>query len=138
VIQEYFGRARYYSSDYSGSDRLLVAVTCRIEVVTLRALLDTASEWCVLPWETAQTLGYSYHSAEHAVQLSTRLGAIDGWLERIPLVLSAEEGRTLDVEATWFISEDWPGPPVLGWKGCLERIRFGLDPSEESFYFAEL
>ena len=42
------------------------------------------------------------------------------------------------VAGTWFVSEDWPGPNVLGWKGCLERMRFALDPSDESFYFAEL
>jgi hypothetical protein len=33
---------------------------------------------------------------------------------------------------------EWPGPMVLGWKGCLERIRFGFDPNVESFYFADL
>jgi hypothetical protein len=27
---------------------------------------------------------------------------------------------------------------LLGWRGCLERIRFALDPNEERFYFAEL
>ena len=30
----------------------------------------------------------------------------------------------------------WPGPIVIGWKGCIERMRFGIDPFEECFYFA--
>jgi len=47
----------------------------------------------------------------------------------------ATEGQPLLVEATWFVSPDWPGPLVLGWKGCLERFRFALDPNEERFYF---
>ena len=59
-------------------------------------------------------------------------------MERIPVRFAAEEGNSLEVEATWFLSEDWIGPPVIGWKGCLERIRFALDPAEEPFYFADL
>ncbi|MBI4531612.1 MAG: hypothetical protein HY709_08815, partial [Candidatus Latescibacteria bacterium] len=47
----------------------------------------------------------------------------------------AEEGENVEVEATWFISPDWPGPIVIGWKGCLERLRFAVDPSEDTFYF---
>jgi hypothetical protein len=27
---------------------------------------------------------------------------------------------------------------VLGWKGCLERIRWAIDPAEEIFYFGSL
>ena len=50
----------------------------------------------------------------------------------------ATEGDNVVVEATWFISEDWPGPAVIGWKGCLERFRFALDPSDDSFYFGSL
>jgi hypothetical protein len=68
-------------------------------------------------------------------RLLTRFGTFAGDLERIPLHLPAEEGELLTVDATWFVCEDWPGPTVLGWKGCLERIRFAFDPSEETFYF---
>jgi hypothetical protein len=32
--------------------------------------------------------------------------------------------------------EKWPGlPAVLGLEGCLERIRFALDTSDETLYF---
>lgn len=72
------------------------------------------------------------------VRLSTRFGIISGWTERIPLLLPAEAGDDAEIDATWFISEDWLGPLVIGWKGCLERIRFALDPAEDSFYFAGL
>jgi hypothetical protein len=50
---------------------------------------------------------------------------------------TSNQGR---IEATWFISPDWPGPLVLGWKGCLERLRFALDPTpeEEWFYFGPI
>jgi hypothetical protein len=53
-----------------------------------------------------------------------------------PSGLPATEGQALDIEATFFISPDWPGPPVLGWRGGLERFRIALDPFEEWMYFA--
>jgi hypothetical protein len=115
-----------------------VAAGCVVGDRRIDALIDTASQWCVLPAKIAADLGYEAEIEESVTWLHTRFGAISGSLVRIPLLFRAEEGGDLTVEATWFISEDWPGPPVLGWKGCLERICFALDPGEESFYFAEL
>jgi hypothetical protein len=101
------------------------------------ALLDTASHWCVLPPATAITLECDL-DAPGDTHLLTRFGRLTGQLVRLPTVLVAEEGENVEIEATWFISGDWPGPMVLGWKGCLERVRFGFDPGSETFYFAEL
>jgi hypothetical protein len=43
------------------------------------------------------------------------------------------------MESTVFVSEDWPGPIVLGFRGFLEKLRIALDPgvrhSEQLFYF---
>lgn len=102
------------------------------------ALIDTGSQWCLLPADLAADLGYEGRIEDSDTRLHTRFGVISGRLVRIPLLFRAEEGGDVSTEATWFVSADWPGPPVLGWKGCLERIRFALDPAEESFYFAEL
>jgi hypothetical protein len=44
----------------------------------------------------------------------------------------------MEVDATWFIASDWPGPMVIGWRGCLERMRFALDPGHDTFFFDEL
>jgi hypothetical protein len=70
--------------------------------------------------------------------MSTRLGTFEGWLERIELQFPAVLGEPLSLDATWFVCEDWPGPMVFGWKGCLERLRSALDPSEDAFYFGAL
>jgi len=70
--------------------------------------------------------------------LLTRFGRLTGNLLRFRTFLVASEGESVEIEATWFVCTDWPGPMVLGWRGCLERIRFGFDPGEEIFYFAEL
>lgn len=44
----------------------------------------------------------------------------------------------MTIEATCFTSPDWLGPNVLGWKGCLERLRFAVDPGDESFFVGRL
>jgi hypothetical protein len=138
--QTYRARLRYISDYDDGRHHFIVAIECRVESLSFRTLLDTASQWCVLPPETAQTLGFDMglSPVETPVQLSARFGTLAGRLERIPLHFSGAEGDEIEVEATWFISADWPGPAVIGWKGCLERIRFALDPSDDSFYFGNL
>jgi hypothetical protein len=136
LSQVYTGRAGYAADYMEGPFQLSVAVECLVGELAVNALLDTGSQWCVLPAEIAVTLDETSGSDEPTERLSTRLGTFAGRLVRIPLALVAEDGETVDVDATWFVSPDWPGPAVIGWKGCLERIRFALDPTLEQFYFA--
>jgi hypothetical protein len=75
---------------------------------------------------------------DHACTGGAYYLVLSGRLERVPLSFVADIGVPLDVEASCFVSEEWPGPMVIGWKGCLDWIRFALDPSEDAFYFAEL
>ncbi len=58
-----------------------------------------------------------------------------GALYREALRISADEGEPLDVEATVFVSPDWPGPSFIGYQGLLQRIRFAVDPETNLFYF---
>ena len=104
----------------------------------VRALLDTGSEWCIAPAALALDADYEAEPNPLVPRLYTRFGMLEGRLERITIVFPAEEGLDLDVPATCFFSPDWPGPMVIGWKGCLERMRFALDPGEEAFYFGPL
>jgi hypothetical protein len=134
------GKASYYSDYEEGPDRLFVAVTCLVADYPdpLRALLDTGSEWCLLPSRVSRAVGYDLTPDDVVPPLLTRFGRIFGQLERIPIQFVAEEGIALQIDATCFLSPDWPGPMVIGWKGGLERIRIALDPGEEAFYFASL
>jgi hypothetical protein len=100
------------------------------------ALVDTASQWCILPPPVALDLGYDLET-ERDARLHTRFGVLSGELIRLAVLFVADEGEPAEVEATWFLSPDWPGPIVIGWKGCLERMRFAFDPRENEFYFAE-
>jgi len=140
LSQSYRGRSRYRSDYVHGLDQLLVAVTCRAEgsADVIPALLDTGAEWCVAAPALAAAFGWSDGERIADATLSTRFGSMEGYLARVSLLLPALEGSDVRVEATCFIAEHWPGPLVIGWKGCLERIRFALDPVDESFYFADL
>jgi hypothetical protein len=139
VTQEYTGSSPYFADLDEGSSLLLVAIACFIEDLSQRAyaLLDTASPWCILPPSVAARLQLDLADGEEATPLSTRFGTLAGRLHRVSLTFDASEGRPLTIQATCFVSPDWPGPMVIGWKGCLERIRFGFDTTTELFYYAE-
>lgn len=138
MIQQYDGRAGYRSSETGPTGDLIVAVLCQLSATRgdETALLDTASQWCVLPPDIAADLGISTES-DGNTRLHTRFGTLSGELIRFPVRFPADEGKPAEVEATWFLSPDWPGPLVIGWTGCLERMRFAFDPREGDFYFAE-
>lgn len=138
--QDYRGWLNYYLDQTVGPFELLVAVPCHLNQSPDRvdALLDTAAEWCVTSERFAELVGFPSSSAGDRIQMSTRFGVIEGSMERISITFPAEIGENLTVDATWFVSSDWTGPAVLGWRGLLERVRFGIDPTTEKFYFAEL
>jgi hypothetical protein len=138
VNQEYTGRLLYTPDFDAGAFRLLVAVPCRVEgfVDRVYALVDTAGEWCVLPPHVCAELGIELIEGDGDTFLSTRFGLMQGRLERIAVTLDAVEGDPLTIDATCFVSADWPGPMVIGWRGYLERINFGFNNTEEAFYFA--
>ena len=139
LTQVYTGRTRYLARHEVGPHTLLVAISCSPGDLPGGgvALLDTAAEWCVLPRPLAEELGVA-DGAGPAIRLNTRFGTFHGTLERLPVRFLAATGESVIVEATWFVSPEWPGPVVLGWVGCLQRVRFALDPAGEDFYFASL
>lgn len=106
--------------------------------VTFLGQLDTGAAFSILAPEIAAELGIVGDRGTE-IPLSTRLGHLQGRLCRIPLTLVADEGTSLDVEATILIPtevpEGWPRGIFLGYTGLLDRIRFALDPQKNHFYF---
>lgn len=86
----------------------------------------------------AQTLARSFIPLQGQVSLSTRLGVVRGALYRGVVTIPADEGDSLDVEATVFVSPDWQGPSFVGYQGLLQRIRFAVDPEMNLFYFGRI
>lgn len=98
------------------------------------ALLDTGASWSVLNVEVAEELELlNAHGTPLA--MSTRLGRIEGKLVRTAATLVAEDGDSVGVDATVFVSHEWRQPTIIGYSGLLERIRFAIDPDTKSFVF---
>ena len=107
---------------------LLIPVLC---------VLDTAAPWCILKPHIGNLIANELEEVPGSVRLSTRLGVFEGKLYRGWLTLLAEEGESLDMEATFFLSPEWRGSNFLGYQGALERIRFAVDPRANLFYFGD-
>ncbi len=108
-----------------------MAVRCKLPGVPgiEMALLDTGAQWSMIGGELARILlGSIEITNDKPPAMQTRKGRMQGKMGRLTITLVAEEGRHLDVDATVMLSEDWPGPVVLGYRGLLERARLALDP----------
>jgi hypothetical protein len=130
------GSARFEESLDVDGHTLIVAVSCRFSGLSgeVQALLDTGAQWSILGGEMARALlegGREAHEeASGDVSISTRYGLLTGRLHLIEVTLLADQGDALLVQSTVLLLPNWPGPPVLGYGGFLERIRIGLDPGD--------
>jgi hypothetical protein len=130
----------HYFPDYAADDSLLIAIRCRFgaESEEQMALLDTAAPWSICKKEVADIIGISKEADGLMDEsLSTRYGKIRGFLARCEMALITEFGQQLNANGTCFISDEWLGPNVIGWKGCLERIRFAIDPSVNIIFYGQ-
>lgn len=85
----------YYQSDREQEDHtLLVAVPCRVGSISrpVFALLDTASEWCVLPHDLAVELAAELELLPVPSSLHTRFGLLRGTLGRLTIRFDAADG----------------------------------------------
>ena len=122
--------------EITGSEaRILVPLALDLISRTVLAVVDTAAPWCILEPEVGSHLKRVVSPSQEQAVLSTRLGTLKGSLYRVPLTLPADEGESLDLEATVFLSPDWRGPNFIGYQGLLQRIRFAVDPETNLFYF---
>jgi hypothetical protein len=98
------------------------------------AQLDTGAPWSILEVQIAEEVGL-FGGQGQPIPLQTRFGRIDGYLERTKITILADEGDSVDIEATVFVSKEWPAGSFLGYAGLLERVRFAVDPQQNFFYF---
>jgi hypothetical protein len=115
--------------------RIVIPVTLESVEEPVLAVVDTAAPWCVFEPIVAKTLARNLLPLQRHVSLSTRLGVIRGALYRVAITIEADEGNSLNLEGTVFLSPDWPGPNFIGYQGLLQRIRFAVDPETNLFYF---
>ena len=107
-----------------------------LDNVVFFALLDTGAAWSMLDAEIAENLNLLNRDGEPKT-VKTWHGDIRGRLERVSLRLHADEGDSLDFEATFLISPDWRFGTFLGYGGLLQHIRFAIDATHNDFYFGK-
>jgi len=129
---------RYPGEEYSA--RVVLPVTVE-GCLSVPAIVDTGAPWCVIDPEIARRVGTAVRAGyEPAKRLMVRGTLYEGRLLRMGISLEAEQGDSLEIDATVFVpmlspSDPWPHPNFVGLDGFLNRIRFAVDPGENAFYF---
>jgi len=120
-----------------------IIVTVQIEGIRTQTVVDTGGVYLVCDPEMAALLNLDPTSGLGTTKLNIRGHKVPGTLHRLSLTLLAEEGQSLELEATAFVphlqpAEQWNLPSFMGLTGCLERLRFAVDPATDTFYFGAL
>jgi len=133
----------YYEDYYPGQEqavRVVLPVTLAGRL-TVYAIVDTGSPWCILEPDLVALLGTAVQASyTPGEKLMIRGTLYAGRLLRMGISLRAETGTALEVDATVFVptltpGDTWPHPNFIGLDGFLNRIRFAIDPTENAFYF---
>lgn len=134
--------------DYApaGDDRTpRILLQVEFESIRATAVVDTGAPYVICAPVIAQLLRLDPTAALEQITIQIRGVRIRGNLHRLTLSFPAGEGNPLSVDSTVFVPDeqnnavDWGHlPSFIGLTGCLERVRFAVDPTSESFFFGPL
>jgi hypothetical protein len=118
--------------------RLIISIS--IGGFQTQAVVDTGGVYLVCDPEIADLLGLSPVTSLGYDTLIIRGYKYEGWLQRMPIEILANQGESLQLDVTTFFpalapGQTWLFPSFLGLQGCLEFFRFAVDPGENAFYF---
>ncbi len=131
------GRVHFLDEDpevEKGTSKIYVTIEPQDFGFPILAQVDTGAPWSILRRDVAEVMELLDGQGE-SKRLQTPLGLIDGHLKRITITLLADEGESIDIAATVFVSKNWSAGNFLGYGGLLERVRFAVDPIQNHFYF---
>jgi hypothetical protein len=128
---------------YEGFPRIILHVL--IGGIETAGFVDTGGVYVLCSPAIARRLQLYPEDGLGAIRLLFRGVSYFGYLHRVPLTFLPERGAPLTIEVTAFVPQlpagaIWPEefPCILGMSGCLERLRFAIDPFSDTFYFGEL
>jgi hypothetical protein len=131
------GRTRFLDEDstaYEGTAKIFVKIEPSNLGFYVLAQLDTGCPWSILNPTIADAMKLTDEEGQPE-KLNTRFGIVDGQLKRTRVTILADDGDSIEVEATVFVPTEWSAGNFLGYGGLLERVRFAVDPQENFFYF---
>lgn len=121
---------------------LRIFVPIQIDNLPTEAMIDTGGIYLICNPEIARRLELDPKDRLENEEVWIRGERVRGTLHRCFLTLLAEKGCNVQLEATVFAPQSesqmlWDLPPIMGFQGCLERMRFAVDPTpgRETFYF---
>jgi hypothetical protein len=120
-----------------------IFLTVQFDGFQTEAVLDTGGVYFIVHPELAEGLALDHGNALYVGDMGIRGFKYRGYIHRLNLTLLATNGTSLEIEATAFIpeltqSQIWALPSFLGLFGCLERMRFAVDPGTDTFFFGSL
>jgi hypothetical protein len=122
------------------TNRIILPV--EIEGHRTTAVIDTGAPYVICEPRLARLEGFDLVEPLERITMLIRGMYLPGSIIRLSVTLMAERGDDLTVDATAFVPEQeerWENlPSFIGLSGFLERIRFALDPSTDTFYFGQL
>jgi hypothetical protein len=131
----------HYPEDKNQNRIVLTIAPEKAKDAPIKMIVDTGAPWCILDPELAETWDLLSESDNAPItNLNIRGELRWGSLIRANVILHAENGEDLTVDATLFVpfvepDEVWNYPNFLGLSGFLGRFRFAVDASENAFYF---
>lgn len=107
--------------------------------IPIQAVLDTGAPYAILDPAIAEAVGFTSEQAIDRTKMLIRGMRLEGALTRVSITFQATQGDDLSIDTTAFIPdslEAWGGfPSFLGMAGFIERLRFAIDPTTDSFYY---
>jgi hypothetical protein len=128
-------------SEHTATPRITVVV--KIDGFETQAVVDTGGVYFVCDPQIPNTLNLNPSAGLEVPPLRIGIDKYRGNLHRLAITLVAEKGESLELEVAAFIprldpGQEWQKPSFLGLQGCLEFLRFAVDPGTNAFYFGPL
>jgi hypothetical protein len=131
-----------YRVPQEGSDASRITIGIEIEENLTEAIIDTGAPYVVCSPDLSKLLNPDPAKLMYAQKLRIRGTWVEGNVYRINISFLADEGEALMIEAPAFIpdpnqefNEEFIPRSFLGLHGCLESVKFGIDPLTDTFYF---
>jgi hypothetical protein len=133
--------AYHPASAWETTPRIIVDIL--IGGLRTSAFVDTGGIYLICSPSIASSLQFHPDDRLFTSRLLIRGQWLHGSLYRMPLTFPASTGYSLTIDTLAFLpdaGDSWFAdvPCILGMQGCLERLRFAIDPSYDTFYFGAL
>jgi len=122
-----------------------VVVRIAIDRFETAAFVDTGGVYLICSPEVALRLRLNSREGLPVPRILLRGVWLSGRVYSLPVALLAEQGEGVTIRLAVFVPELSPDqvwadefPCVLGMHGCLERLRFAIDPGSDTFFFGDL